>query len=152
MKVAINGLGRIGRLVLKIGLERGLKVVAVNDLTDIKTLAYLLKYDSVYGPYNKKVEVGKGFLKIGSKKIKVFAEADPGRIERSRDLSRVAVPASSVGPSSPAINPAICLSSSSESLAPGITSVVTSSHISVCLTICRSVSNTGSSLAPVRCR
>jgi len=80
MRVAINGLGRIGRLVLKIGLERGINFVAVNDLTDAKTLAYLLKYDSVYGNYNKKVEVGKGFLKINGKKISVFSEANPEKL------------------------------------------------------------------------
>jgi len=77
MKIAINGLGRIGRLVLKIGLERGLDIVAVNDLTSVQNLAYLLKYDSVYGNYNKKIEAGKDFLSINGKKIKVFAEKDP---------------------------------------------------------------------------
>jgi len=77
MRVAINGLGRIGRLVLKIGLEKGVNFVAINDLSDTKILAYLLQYDSVYGKYNKKVTAGKGFLKIGSKKIKVFSEKDP---------------------------------------------------------------------------
>ena len=80
MKVAINGLGRIGRLVLKSGLEEGLNVVAVNDLTDIPTLAYLIKYDSVYGTYKEKVEAGKDFIKIGGKKILVFAERDPEKL------------------------------------------------------------------------
>ena len=77
MKVVINGLGRIGRLVLKIGLERGINFVAINDLTDPKTLAYLMKYDSVYGNYDKKVEAGKDFIKIAGKKIKVFSEENP---------------------------------------------------------------------------
>lgn len=80
MKVAINGLGRIGRAVLKLCLERGIKIVAVNDLTDIKTLAYLLKYDSVYGNYDKKVEVGQDFLKIGWNKIKVFSQPWPDKL------------------------------------------------------------------------
>jgi len=80
MKVAINGLGRIGRIVLKIALERGMNIVAVNDLVDVKTLAYLLKYDSVYGNYDKKVEIGKDFLKINNKKIKVLAEPDPAKL------------------------------------------------------------------------
>jgi len=80
MKVAINGLGRIGRLVLKIALEKGVNVVAVNDLTPIENIVYLLKYDSVYGNYNKKVESGKGFLKINGKKISVFAEPDPEKL------------------------------------------------------------------------
>ena len=80
MKVAINGLGRIGRLVLKIGLEKGINFVAINDLTDSKTLAYLIKYDSVYGNYDKKVEVGKDFIKIAGKKIKVFSEENPEKL------------------------------------------------------------------------
>jgi len=80
MKIAINGLGRIGRLVLKIALEKGVNVVAVNDLTPIENIVYLLKYDSVYGNYNKKVESGKGFLKINGKKIAVFAESDPEKL------------------------------------------------------------------------
>ncbi len=77
MRVAINGLGRIGRLVLKIALERGIDVVAINDLADAKSLAYLLKYDSVYGVYNKEVDFGEGFIKIGNKKILVFSEPHP---------------------------------------------------------------------------
>ncbi|MDD5192525.1 MAG: type I glyceraldehyde-3-phosphate dehydrogenase [Candidatus Nanoarchaeia archaeon] len=80
MKAAVNGLGRIGRLVLKIALERGIDVVAVNDLCDAKNLAYLLKYDSVYGNYDKKVEAGKGFLKINGKTIKVFSEKEPEKL------------------------------------------------------------------------
>jgi len=80
MKVAINGLGRIGRPVLKLCLEKGIDVVAINDLCDEETLAYLLKYDSVYGNYDKKVEAGKGFLKINNKKIAVFAEAEPEKL------------------------------------------------------------------------
>ncbi|MFH1308029.1 MAG: type I glyceraldehyde-3-phosphate dehydrogenase [archaeon] len=76
-KIAINGLGRIGRLVLKIGLEKGLNIVAINDLTDTKTLAYLIKHDSVYGNYDRDVEYGEGFLKVNGKKIKVYAEKDP---------------------------------------------------------------------------
>jgi len=80
MKVAINGLGRIGRPVLKICLEKGIDVVAVNDLCDVKTIAYLLKYDSVYGNYEKKIETGKDFLKINGKTIKVFSEENPEKL------------------------------------------------------------------------
>lgn len=80
MKVAINGLGRIGRLVLRTGLGLGLNFVAFNDLADTKTLAYLIKYDSVYGRIGEKVEAGKGFIKIGSKKIPVFSEKDPEKL------------------------------------------------------------------------
>ncbi|MFZ5955401.1 MAG: type I glyceraldehyde-3-phosphate dehydrogenase [Nanoarchaeota archaeon] len=77
MRVAINGLGRIGRLVLKIGLERGIDFVAINDLTDPKTLAYLLKYDSVYGIYNKDVKSGEDYIQINNKKIRVFSKKNP---------------------------------------------------------------------------
>jgi len=76
-KVAINGLGRIGKAFLKIAIEKGINVVAINDLVDTKTLAYLLKYDSVYGNYPKKIEAGNGFIKIGGRKILVFSEKEP---------------------------------------------------------------------------
>jgi len=80
MKVAINGLGRIGRTVLKVALDKRIDVVAVNDLVDTKTLAYLIKHDSVYGNYNKKVTIGGDFLNINGKKIKVFSEKDPSKL------------------------------------------------------------------------
>jgi len=80
LNVAINGFGRIGRSVLKICLDRNVNVVAINDLTSPKNLAYLLKYDSVYGVYNKEVSYGEDWLKIGSKKIKVFKEPEPGKL------------------------------------------------------------------------
>ena len=53
MKIAINGFGRIGRNVFKIALDQGIDVVAINDLTDTKTLANLLKYDSTQGKYDR---------------------------------------------------------------------------------------------------
>jgi len=77
VKIAINGLGRIGRTFLKIALEKKLDIVAINDLGDIPSLVYLIKYDSVYGNYENKVEAGKDFIKINEKKIKVFGEKDP---------------------------------------------------------------------------
>ncbi len=78
MKVAINGFGRIGRAAAKIILDRDdLELVAVNDLTDAGTLAHLLKYDSVYGIYDKKVENDQISITIDGKKIKVLAEKDP---------------------------------------------------------------------------
>jgi glyceraldehyde 3-phosphate dehydrogenase len=73
VKVAINGLGRIGKAFLKIALEKGIDVVAINDLVDTKTLAYLIKYDSIYGNYLDSVEAGDGFIKIGKKKINVYS-------------------------------------------------------------------------------
>ncbi|MFA5857260.1 MAG: type I glyceraldehyde-3-phosphate dehydrogenase [Candidatus Pacearchaeota archaeon] len=80
VKVAINGLGRIGKAVLKIGLEKGLDIVAINDLVDTKTLAYLLKYDSVYGNFEGKIEAGVGYIKIGNKKIHVYNEKEPDKL------------------------------------------------------------------------
>jgi glyceraldehyde 3-phosphate dehydrogenase len=78
MKVAINGFGRIGRNVFKVLQANGVAdVVAVNDLTDTKTLAHLLKYDSSYGIYNKKVDYDDENLIVGGDKIRVFAEKDP---------------------------------------------------------------------------
>ncbi|MDA3836705.1 MAG: type I glyceraldehyde-3-phosphate dehydrogenase [Nanoarchaeota archaeon] len=77
MKVAINGFGRIGRAVFKIALEKGINVVAINDPSPIESLVYLLKHDTVYGRYNKTVSYGKGFIKVGSKKINVTHDKDP---------------------------------------------------------------------------
>ncbi len=80
MKVAINGFGRIGRLVFKIGLEKGIKFVAINDLIDIPTLVYLLKYDTVYGNFDGEVEAGTDHIKVNGKKITVFGEPDPSKL------------------------------------------------------------------------
>ena len=85
-KIAINGLGRIGRPVLKRILNKHpeLDVVAINDLTDPKTLAHLLKFDSLYGSYNKTIKVDQNELLIDGtsrgKKIKVFQEKDPSNL------------------------------------------------------------------------
>src|SRR4030043_438424 len=81
MKIAINGFGRIGRPALKISLEKeNIEVVAINDLTDDKTLAHLLKYDSSYGIYGKSVEAGNGEIVVGRKKIKSLTEPDPAKL------------------------------------------------------------------------
>lgn len=80
MKVAINGFGRIGRLVFRIGLEKGIKFVAINDLTDIETLVYLLKHDSVYGGIDAKIEAGTDHIRVNGKKIIVFGEKDPAKL------------------------------------------------------------------------
>ncbi|MCK5466565.1 aldehyde dehydrogenase, partial [Candidatus Parcubacteria bacterium] len=78
-KIAINGFGRIGRPALKIILDKhpNLEVVAINDLTDTKTLAHLLKYDSNYGIYEKDVAYNDEHIIIDGKQIKVFAQRDP---------------------------------------------------------------------------
>lgn len=81
MNIAINGFGRIGRSVFKALLEKpGLKVVAINDLTDTKTLAHLLTYDSCYGTYSKKVEAAKDALIINGKRYPVLAQKDPAAL------------------------------------------------------------------------
>ncbi len=82
-RVGINGFGRIGRQVLKAirdGYPGSLEVVAFNDIGDLKTMAHLLKYDSNYGRFNAKVEVGDGALIIDGKPIKVFKETDPSKL------------------------------------------------------------------------
>jgi glyceraldehyde 3-phosphate dehydrogenase len=81
MKIAINGFGRIGRSVFKVAMERkNIEVVAINDITDAKTLAHLLKYDSNYGKYTKPVEATDGGLIVDGKKIAVLAERDPKQL------------------------------------------------------------------------
>jgi len=83
IKIAINGFGRIGRLSLKVAMaKKDIEVVGINDLTDIKTAAHLLKHDSSYGVYDKEIEVNekKGELIVGKKKIKFFAEPNPEKI------------------------------------------------------------------------
>ncbi len=83
MKVAINGFGRIGRLVLRAILEegrRGIEVVAVNDLTDAKSNALLFKRDSVHGRYPGTVEVDGDNMVIDGKPIRVTAERDPAKL------------------------------------------------------------------------
>jgi glyceraldehyde 3-phosphate dehydrogenase len=83
IKVGINGFGRIGRLVLRAIRDyypKTLDVVAFNDIGDLKTMAHLLKYDSNYGRFNGKIEVGDGVIFIDGKSIKVFKETDPEKI------------------------------------------------------------------------
>lgn len=81
VKVAINGFGRIGRNALKILLERrDTQVVAINDITDAATLAHLLKHDSAYGTYDKKVTAGKNSIIINTREIPVYAEKDPAKL------------------------------------------------------------------------
>jgi glyceraldehyde 3-phosphate dehydrogenase len=79
VKIAINGMGRIGRAVFKIAFDRGLNIAAVNDLIDAKTLAYLLKYDSVF-PTWKDVRALEKEIVIEGKSIGVLAEKDPAAL------------------------------------------------------------------------
>ncbi|MNQ85534.1 Glyceraldehyde-3-phosphate dehydrogenase [compost metagenome] len=78
-KVGINGFGRIGRNVFRAALNNpDVQIVAVNDLTDVKTLAHLLKYDTTHGKLDATVEAGEGELIVNGRSIKVFAERNPG--------------------------------------------------------------------------
>jgi len=78
IRVAINGFGRIGRLVLRAGLKRGdIQFVAVNDLTDARTLAHLLKYDSVHGIMDGDVQAKGDVILVNGKELKTFAAKDP---------------------------------------------------------------------------
>ena len=83
VRVAINGFGRIGRLVLRSIVEHGrrdIEVVAINDLGPVETNAHLLKYDSVHGRFPGTIEHGDGWIDVGMGKIKVTAERDPSRL------------------------------------------------------------------------
>src|SRR6266545_5463093 len=82
VKVGINGFGRIGRNFYRAVAKRGadVQVVAVNDLTDAKTLAHLLKYDSVHGRLDGEVQATASGISVDGKEIKVLAERDPGAL------------------------------------------------------------------------
>ncbi len=80
-KVAINGFGRIGRNVLRAAVDNPqIEILAVNDLTDAKTLAHLLKYDSVHGTFAAEVKAEGDCIIVNGKKIKVFAQTDPAKL------------------------------------------------------------------------
>lgn len=82
IKVGINGFGRIGRNVLRTALnDKNIEIVAANDLTDPKTLAHLLKYDSILGNLSHKITATSDSIEIDGKKIRVFAEKDPGKLD-----------------------------------------------------------------------
>jgi len=81
INVAINGFGRIGRLVYRHAYQnKSLNFVAVNDLTDTETLAHLLKYDSVHGRFPASVSASKAGIKVGGKTLKVLSETDPEKL------------------------------------------------------------------------
>src|SRR5687768_18513589 len=78
VRVAINGLGRIGRAILKLVMDQpALELVAVNDLVDAENLAYLLRFDTVYGRYAKEVAVRAGDLIVAGRTIRTLASRDP---------------------------------------------------------------------------
>src|SRR3989338_902387 len=78
VRIAINGFGRIGRAAFKIALEKAnVEVVGINDLTDTKTLAYLLQYDTMYGKFGKKISFNNENIIVDGKKVRVYAIKDP---------------------------------------------------------------------------
>jgi glyceraldehyde 3-phosphate dehydrogenase len=84
VKVGINGFGRIGRNLLRASLsDPGIEYVAVNDITDPKTLAHLLKYDSVFGTLDAEVSYGEDSIHVNGKSLRVFKVKDPGEIDWS---------------------------------------------------------------------
>jgi glyceraldehyde 3-phosphate dehydrogenase len=80
MGIVINGFGRIGRQVFKILYERGIFVDYINDITDAKTLAHLLKYDSVYGKFNADVSFSESEIRVNGRSVKVLSEPDISKI------------------------------------------------------------------------
>ncbi|TDG36689.1 type I glyceraldehyde-3-phosphate dehydrogenase [Pedobacter changchengzhani] len=80
-KIGINGFGRIGRLVFRAALKRGLDIVAINDLIEPDYMAYMLKYDSTHGKFDGTIEVVNGHLVVNGKTIRVTAERDPANLK-----------------------------------------------------------------------
>ncbi len=82
IKVGINGFGRIGRNVVRAGFDRpNIEFLAANDLTDTKTLAHLLKYDSILGPLHTEVKAEADAITVGGRRIKIFATKDPAELD-----------------------------------------------------------------------
>ena len=97
IKVGINGFGRIGRMVFRIMLERGgFEVVAINDLTDAKTLAHLLKYDSVHGRFNGKVESKDKSIIVNGKEIEILSIKNPEELPWKKEGVDVVVESTGV--------------------------------------------------------
>ena len=80
VRVAINGFGRIGRLVFRALPERDVDIVAINDLGSVEANAHLLKYDSVHGRYPGEIACGDGWMDVGKGKVRVLAERDPAKL------------------------------------------------------------------------
>jgi glyceraldehyde 3-phosphate dehydrogenase len=97
VKVGINGFGRIGRLVFRRALELGnIDIVGINDLTDAKTLAHLLKYDSIHGRFNGTVSVDGNSIVVNGSKILITAEKDPAKLKWSESGAEVIIESTGV--------------------------------------------------------
>ncbi|MCP3678734.1 MAG: type I glyceraldehyde-3-phosphate dehydrogenase, partial [Deltaproteobacteria bacterium] len=80
-RIAINGFGRIGRNILRAAInEKEFEIVAINDITDAKTLAHLLKYDSVFGVFDADIEVRENAIAVNGREIRITAERDPSQL------------------------------------------------------------------------
>jgi glyceraldehyde 3-phosphate dehydrogenase len=93
ISVGINGFGRIGRLFLRAARGTDIEVVGINDLADARTLAHLLKYDSVHGPFEGEVRAGDGHIEVDSSVIPVSSERDPADLPWRSVGARIAVEA-----------------------------------------------------------
>jgi glyceraldehyde 3-phosphate dehydrogenase len=80
MRVAINGFGRIGRKAMRLAVERGIEIVAINSLSPVEMDAHLLRFDSVHGPWKEDVQVKDGALYVKGKKIQIAEERDPAKL------------------------------------------------------------------------
>src|SRR5215472_4581507 len=81
VRVAINGLGRIGRNTFRALDEHpDLELIAVNDIADVETMAHLLQYDSILGRYGRAIAVGDGHLNVDGRRVRAISEPDPARI------------------------------------------------------------------------
>ncbi|MFW6154973.1 MAG: type I glyceraldehyde-3-phosphate dehydrogenase [Planctomycetota bacterium] len=96
MRIMINGFGRIGRAALKIALDQGVAVVRINDIVDATTLAYLLKYDTVYGVYPHDVQAGDGELRVGGTSIPISNLKDPALLPHKDDKVDVVLEATGI--------------------------------------------------------
>lgn len=97
IKVGINGFGRIGRMVFRIMMAKGgFEVVAINDLTDAKTLAHLLKYDSVHGKYNGTVEAKDSSIVVDGKEIEILSIKDPAELPWKEKGAQVVIESTGV--------------------------------------------------------
>lgn len=97
IKIAINGFGRIGRAVFKIAfVNPEIEVVAINDLIDAKTLAHLLRYDTIYGPYKYKIGATDSSLEVNGKTINVYNEKDPKNLPWRKDNIDVVIESTGV--------------------------------------------------------
>ncbi|MCX5736996.1 MAG: type I glyceraldehyde-3-phosphate dehydrogenase [Proteobacteria bacterium] len=91
IRVGINGFGRIGRLAFRAARGKDIEVVGINDLTDAKTLAHLLKWDSIHGPFPGTVEAGENAIIVDGKKIAVTAEKDPAKLPWKERGARIVI-------------------------------------------------------------